>query len=223
MHNPARSCRVGAIFSAEETTSIVQKCRQNGVTFGNAYPVIGQLALTRVLCRRWIRGDISPAEWEFRRTQPMYNAGPLNLRPFLDRQWYEQGGAENVAVSIGFFFYTLPFMPLGSASRLAIGDQLPSFEALLSVKRFFYRSRLLRQEAVRLLKHPLFLDLGAARMPARLERISNMAIEWRKSQPSRSDVEDGEISVQGQAQYGPVVAHGGSSFGNVSCTCPTTA
>jgi hypothetical protein len=178
--------------------------------------VLAQVALTRILCRRYIRGNISNDEWEFRKREPMHTAGPMNLRPLLDRDWYDKGGAANVSVSIGFFFYTLPFMPLGLASRLAVGSRLPSFRALLSPERFLLRCNLIKDQAARVTKHPLFFDIATARLLGRVERIKGVAMKWREGLEKPVTVGKHNIPVAEQGFYGPVVGHGGSSFGNVS-------
>ena len=123
--------------------TIVRNCRSLGITFGNALPILSQIAHARVLHRRRFPSDASdPAigdeEWAFRRIQPTHFGGPLNLRPYLERSWYERGGAEEVLLAISFFFLELPFLPTflrrptldvtsqtsmrGSASDLLTGD-----------------------------------------------------------------------------------------------------
>lgn len=211
---PAQSGRIACVFTPEKSAAIIQRCRQMKVTFGNAYPVLAQAATTRVLCRRFLRGEISKEEWDFRRKEPMTTGGPLNLRPYLDRQWFEQGGSSNLCVSIGFFFHTLPFMPLGSASKLTSGDAMPSYAELLSPQRFLLRCSMVKKQAVALIKHPLFLDMLAVRGPLRLERIRKTAQEWRAGKVQAND--NRLLSPIEQAQnHGPIMSHGGSSFGNV--------
>lgn len=212
---PALSRMILSGFSVQDSTSIMKSCRKHGLTFGNMYPILGQIALARVLCRRRIRGEIDSSEWDFRRKEPMLTAGPLNLRNYLDKTWYNNGGNEIVAVMIGFFFFNLPFLPLGSASFLAPGDRMPEFQDLLSLKRFVYRSLLIRKQAERDLRNPLFIEIGAAYKPARIQRIRSVAEEWQRSK-SRPSSEFVPISPIEQIKLGPVMAHGGSSFGNVS-------
>jgi hypothetical protein len=55
---------------------------------------------------------MSEAEWNFRKAEPMCNAGVVNLRPFVDSDWYNSGGAGNVSLSIGFYLYQTLAMPL---------------------------------------------------------------------------------------------------------------
>lgn len=95
---------------------ILKSCRSLGITFGNALPVLSQLAHTRMLhkCRNNISPTlphISDEEWEHRSVEPMIFAGPLNLRPYLNRSWFENGGFGDICVAISFFFFKLPSMP----------------------------------------------------------------------------------------------------------------
>jgi hypothetical protein len=192
----------------------MRTCRSKAIPFGNTFTVLGQVALTRVICRRYIRGDIDKDEWGYRRREPMFTGSPHNLRPFLNQQWFEQGGSSNVSVSISFFFHTLPFMPLGASSGLAPGDVLPEFQDLLSPARFWLRCNLVMQQTRSLRRHPLFpycLVLGRE-------------VDARKETARCSDAQDGNqegsdgriISAVEQGQtYGPVMSYGGSSLGNV--------
>ena len=50
----------------------------------------------------------------------------MNLRPFQDKAWLDAGGGKHVCVSIGFFFFALPTMPLGAASSLRPGADVPN-------------------------------------------------------------------------------------------------
>lgn len=196
----------------------IQTCRKHGITFGNAFPVLAQAALARVLCRRYVRGDISPEEWEFRKKQPYHTAGPINLRPFLDKAWFENGGQSNVSAAIGFFFFTLPFIPLGGPN-LVPGDRLPEFATLLSSKRFFMRCNIAKKCASRYLNHPLFFEVGMAHSSGRIEMLESVAAQWERNPEQyieASEVERHNVPANKQTEYGPVVGHGGSSFGNVS-------
>lgn len=210
LYSPAHSSAVTSSFSAEKSSRIIQSCRENNLTFGNAFPVLAQVALTRLLCRRYVRGDIDSDEWEYRRKQPMTTAGPLSLRPFLDKGWFERGGVNNISLSIGFFFHVLPFMPLGSASDIKPGDNLPGFHDLLSFPRFLLRCHSIKRQSVRLTKHPLFLDISASRSLATVERLRSVALRWQDKQDY---VDNQTIPVNEQS---PVLTHGGSSIGNVS-------
>jgi len=139
----------------------------------------------------------------------MVTGGPLNLRPFLDRDWYKSGGSSNVSLAIGFFSLRLPFMPLGSAMNLKPGDSLPGIQDLLSFQRFLLRSRSIKEQSLNLAKHPLFLPVSASRSQASLERLKDVARNWQERQ--------GEAAVHIPVmEQSPVLTHSGSSLGNVS-------
>ena len=69
-----------------QTNTVLANCRRNQLTFGNAYLALAQVAMTRVLYRRYLRGDISEEEWAYRKRQPHFCSRPLNLRPYLDKE-----------------------------------------------------------------------------------------------------------------------------------------
>lgn len=216
LYTPARSAAVFTSFSPEDSAQIMRTCRKLGITFGNAFPVLSQVALTRVLCRRYISGHITNEEWEYRKKEPMTTGGPLNLRSFLNREWFERGGSENISLSISFFFNTLPFMPLGLASSIKPGDPLPTFQSLLTPARFLLRCNITKQQARRLIQHPRFLDIAGARARPRVDRLKAIAVQW-KAWYNNAASDQPAISVKEQGVvYGPVLSHGGSSLGNVS-------
>lgn len=195
---------------------IIRNCRGNGLTFGNVFPVLGQVAMTRVLCRRFIRGDIDQEEWEFRRKEPMSTGGPLSLRPLLDQNWFKQGGASNLNLAIGFFYYTLPFMPLGSASALAPDDPLPTLDQLLSSARFFLRCNMIKQQAIKHITSPYFFEKSRAALSSRIISHMERAANWQKCSMGLGEDDDEKIfSAIEQTHVSPVMSHGGSSIGNV--------
>ncbi|KIK65679.1 hypothetical protein GYMLUDRAFT_39184 [Collybiopsis luxurians FD-317 M1] len=247
-YTPAKSSHISYAFSPTHTLAILQTCKKLGITFGNAHPVLGQLGATRVLLRRRLRTltrrhgrsthgsddeDIDDHEWAFRRRQPMMVGGPANLRPYLDPDWYTNGGEGNVVLSISFFFFTLPFMPLGEAGVLiddlaAAGsgdwnEEVPYFDKLLSRARFLLRSNMIRTQSAEVFRHQRFLDISVARMPGRIERTRGTALLWRDG-VSRPIVSRSEASIpapdQPQAIGGAVLTHGGSSFGNADHLVP---
>ncbi|KAL0946605.1 hypothetical protein HGRIS_012803 [Hohenbuehelia grisea] len=173
-----------AVLSLEPDVSqkIIANCRAQGVTFGHAYSVIAQVAMTRLLCRRYAMGSMSREEWEHRTRQPMITGGPLNLRPFLDKQWIDKGGLNNVGCAISFFWYILPFMPLGSAVTLAVGDGVPSYITLLSKQRFFHRARLVKKQADHVFKHPIFVGIATEHARYRIQRVKEVAERYTERQ-----------------------------------------
>ncbi|KAF5393693.1 hypothetical protein D9757_000360 [Collybiopsis confluens] len=240
-YTPAKSSHISFGFTPAQTLAILRSCKKLGITFGNAHPILGQLGATRLLLRRRLRTlakgsgissqeDIGDREWAYRRRQPMHTAGPANLRPYLDPQWYNNGGAGNVCLSISFFFFTLPFMPLGEAGTLAdspmgvttLADvqmmEVPHFNQLLSRSRFLLRCNMIKKQSAEVFRHPRFLDISMARHPARIERTRTAALVWKNGAVKEAigDKEDKMIPAdeQPQAVGGAVLTHGGSSFGN---------
>ena len=211
---PAISGTIRRSFTAEESAIIIKNCKKLGLTFGSVLPILGQVSLARSLCRQYTRGKISAEEWEFRRKEPMVTAGPVNLRPFLDRRWFDDGGSNNVCLAISLFLYRLPFMPLGTASRIAPGDEIPTYSELLSLGRFVLRSKLIRKQATQLLEHPLFLEIISARLPQREESGREIALAWEKASLQCHGADP--IPITEQSKGGFVLSHGGSSMGNVS-------
>lgn len=178
--------------------------------------------MTRVLLRRYLRGEIGEEEWEFRKTEPMVSAGPLNIRHMLDEDWFKAGGMDNVCVSIGFFAFSLPFMPLGKAAKIKPGMPMPPFEDILSTKRFLHRAKRVKVQATQYIKHPLFMEINAAGAPGRIQRVRSAALQWRSAQRPPNGLSDMQVSPQEQAANGLVFCNGGSSMGNVGFRVPNT-
>ncbi|KAJ7111537.1 hypothetical protein C8R43DRAFT_1139082 [Mycena crocata] len=219
---PARSGCLRFYFTPAESSGFMRNLRKHGITVGNALPVLAQVALARVLCRRYVRGEISAEEWEFRKKQPYHNAGPINLRPFLDKAWYEAGGQDNVSVNVAYFYLTLPFTSLGPAN-LAPGDQLPELSQLLSHKRFLLRCHRMKKLAARYFKHPLFYEIGAARLSAKPVMLKDVAERWEADPAAyvqQSEIEKHNVGAIEQANLGTVMTHGWSTFGNMDKLMP---
>ncbi|KAF8651476.1 hypothetical protein AX16_004775 [Volvariella volvacea WC 439] len=213
---PAKSGRISCSFSHQESARIIENCRRQKFTFGNAHPILGQVALARVLCRRWLRGEISPEEWEFRKREPMYASGPLNLRPLLDRTWFKMGGATNVMISIGFFDLKLSFMPLGAAANIQPGSPLPGFQDMLPHSRFMLRVNSIKRQTIRKTQDPLYMDRLLARLPTRVEYLRGVV--HRSNIGETPDVRP--IPVSRQSNGGFILTHGGSSLGNINPLLP---
>ncbi|TFK91027.1 hypothetical protein K466DRAFT_644107 [Polyporus arcularius HHB13444] len=183
---PSVTDRGGSRFSVSESAAILATCKRHRLTFGAVIPVISQLAITRMLHRRYLRGEIPEDEWEYRRRQPMHFGGPINLRPYMDEEWQRKGGATEVALAIDYYECTLPFMPTPFGTRKDEGvprvDGAPPFSALMSRGRFFYRSRLFRAQLQRRVKHPLMLDIALARQPVYLLRKKTNVTHWIAAQ-----------------------------------------
>jgi hypothetical protein len=210
---PAQSRTQILSLSPELSSLVIANCRKNGVSFGNAFHVLGQIALTRVLCRRYLQGEISEEEWEQRKIQPMHTGGPLNLRPFLDENWLARGGGGEVLIAIDFFYHILPFMPLGSSNHGKM-NKVPPFSSLLSPERFFHRCRLIKRQTARHLAHPLFHEINAARALGRIARIKRAGQCWGPDHDTRDNQNDKRYDIL-DIPKGPVFMFGGSSLGNV--------
>ena len=198
--------------------AIIETCRKLGITFGNALPVISQIAHARILHRlRYKKNEISDSEWDFRLKQPMHFAGPLNLRPYLDQDWYKnKGGASEICLAINFYNYVLPPLPRSHLPPDQWNGVFPPYESLLSNKRFLHRSRMTRQQITATMKHPLFVDISACRGPGRIARARGFAMNWRAQQNGEpvQAVGANNTNVGGDVPF--VFSNGGASLGNVS-------
>ncbi|KIY43342.1 hypothetical protein FISHEDRAFT_78221 [Fistulina hepatica ATCC 64428] len=206
-------------FDPAFSRSIMQCCHAQGITFGNALPILGQVALGRVLCRCFLRGDISKAEWEFRKREPTLSGGPANLRTYLDHAWQHAGGLTSVSCTIGFFFYQLPFIPLGRVGEPGV-NEVPSFADLLSPGRFLHRARVLKAQADTTLRHPRFVDMNFSRLPDRSLAWQRTVEEYLAREASGPAPSPQEVSVIDQARNGFMMAHGGSTLGNMDHFIP---
>ena len=212
--------RLTAIFTEEESTLIITNCRKHGITFGTALPILGQLGSSRLLHRRYIRGEIEKDEWEWRRTQPCNTRGPVNYRPYLDKDWYANGGSEVVALGINYFFHTHPFMPAVSDewithNRHALEDGTPPFSALLSQGRFVLRSNIIKQQFKELLTHPLLFEIASARFPMGQPLRKQAGRFWMKIHEG-GELDEPEKHVSSVLTDDLIYHNGGSSIGNVS-------
>ncbi len=172
---PATTARVFVRIDPASTRTILASCKKHKVTFGAAIPVIAQMALTRLLHRRYLRGDIPLEEWEHRRRQPMNLGGPVNLRPYLDEAWQRAGGVGEMLLMIDYYDVALPFMPAPFGARRDAGvpredDGAPPYAALLSRARFLHRAQLSKRQLARTVKHPLLLEIAHAKQPLYLAR-----------------------------------------------------
>ncbi|OJA14295.1 hypothetical protein AZE42_10486 [Rhizopogon vesiculosus] len=223
LRSPAKSCMFLTSFTPEQSAIIVGNCRRNKITFGNALLALTQVAMTRILYRRFIRGDISASEWEYRQKQPMNTGGPLNLRPYLDEDWAAKGGAGEVFIAISFFCYQLPFMTLGitrnqDPATLRLINGAPSFADLLTFSGFLHRANLIKTQARKFFKHPLFEEIAMAGHIGRAERSRLAAMEWMHRQGG-SEADPG-TAVNVFHNSDRILAHGGSSMGDLDAVVP---
>jgi len=176
----------------------------------------------RVLHRRYLRGEIGEQEWMWYRTQPFHTAGPINFRPFLDREWYESGGAEMVMVGINFYFISIPSIPTLPDAWLAqhrseLEDGTPPFSALLSRDRFIRRAQGVKKEFKRTLTHPLLFEIATAPSPERALAWKAAAEKWKKLQAGER-LEETDKPILGFLTDECLFHVCGASLGNVSWT-----
>lgn len=210
---PASSGRVHHEFSVKTTSIILQNCRKYKVSFGAAMAVLGQIAMARVLYRRYLRGEISEEEWEQRKAEPVHSAGPMTLRPFVDREWLESGGLTEVFVCISYFRVKLPFMPTVQSAVKELVNGAPSYRTLMSLDRFLFRCNYIKQQIDFYSRHPLFVDLAEEFLIAHVAVKRRSVSHWHAAQRGETVAHDGS----GHPNHGhPVlIAYGWSSMGNV--------
>lgn len=203
---------------------MIDNCRLHGLTFGNAYFALGQVAMTRVLYRRYLRGDISEEEWDYRKKQPHLIGGPLNLRSYLNKTWFRQGGGGEFMLSVSTFFYQLPFMTLGETTKRhqVLSNGAPPFSDLLTFDRFLHRAGLVKKQATAFFGHPLFLEVVRAFGQARVEDIRRGALQWMKrvEKTASHDTDGTSDEVLAVPDMSGILAHGGSSMGSVRLRTP---
>ncbi|KAG1733340.1 uncharacterized protein EDB91DRAFT_1057481 [Suillus paluster] len=210
-------------FSTKVSTIILSNCRRHKITMNAAYYALSQVALARVICRRYLRGQISEEEWEYRKRQPMHIFGMLNLRPYQDKEWAETGGSGDIGINISFFWYTLPFMPLGEmskghASKLELVDGAPDFPALMSFDRFLLRCANVKAQAQKMFNHPRFADICTAGHN-RVALRKAVALKWLETKDSVLP-DDGHESVRPVQSLNPIVTQMGSTLGNIDNVIP---
>lgn len=208
------------MFTEEESTLVIANCRKHGITFGAALPILGQMGSSRLLHRRYIRGEIGKEEWEWRRIQPCNTRGPVNYRPYLDKDWYANGGSEIVTLGINYFFLTHHFMPTVSDEWIAhnrhvLKDGAPSFSALLSQGRFVLRSNTIKQKLKKILTHPLLFEIASARLPMHQPLRKQAGKFWMKIDEG-GELDEPEKPVPSVLTNDVIYHNGGSSVGNVN-------
>jgi len=173
-----------------------------------------------VLHRRYLRGEISEEEWRRHCTQPFHSAGPINLRPFLDREWYESGGDEVVMLGINFYIITIPSMPAVPGGWLTqhkseLEDGTPPFSALFSQNRFVRRVQSVKKQFKHTLTHPLLFEVATAPSLERAIGAKAAAERWKRHQAGEDLGETGK-PILGSPAPDYIFHNGGSSLGNVS-------
>ncbi|KAG9311877.1 hypothetical protein JVU11DRAFT_8132 [Chiua virens] len=64
---PAKSRTQLVSFPPDISATIFFHCRRHSITLNSAYHTFSQVALSRLSCRRYMRGEISEEEWEYRK------------------------------------------------------------------------------------------------------------------------------------------------------------
>ncbi|KAL5494922.1 hypothetical protein ACEPAI_384 [Sanghuangporus weigelae] len=218
---PAQSCTLPLFLPENISKQIIASCRALRITFGSTLPVLSQLAISRVLHKRRHRTNekgrplIHDEEWEYRCIQPMHFGGPVNFRPYLNRDWFERGGANEICLAITFSYSTLPFMP----SKEFVGDQdAVSFSDLLSPARFVYRSRLIQAQLETQLRSPLFHELHTVLTPRRVTLAKAVGLAWRAKQAGNANASKDIPSTYNYRSC--VFTNGGASLGNRDAVLP---
>ncbi|KAL5535827.1 hypothetical protein ACEPAF_3921 [Sanghuangporus sanghuang] len=218
---PAQSCTLPLFFPEDISKQIIASCRALHITFGSALPVLSQLAISRVLHKRRRRMDekgtplINDEEWEYRRIQPMHFGGPVNFRPYLNRDWFRHGGMNEICLAITFSYSTLPFMP---SKEIAGGRDTPSFSDLLSRARFLHRSRLIQAQLETQLRSPLFHELHTVQTPRRVTLAKAVGLAWRAKQAGNANASKDVPSTYNHRFC--VFTNGGATLGSRDAVLP---
>lgn len=209
---PARRGRVLREFSVRTSSIILDNCRKYKLTFGTAMTVLGQIAMARILYRRYLRGEISKEEWENRKIEPVHSGGPMSLRPYMDRGWQASGGGAEVFVCIAYFRCTLPFMPTVPDPVKELSNGAPTFGSLMSLERFIFRCNLIKKQMDSILKHPLLVDMMDVHLKYHVAVKRRALAHWHALQKGEEIRDDVPATTNGDVS---VLAYGWSSIGNV--------
>jgi len=141
--------------------------------------------------------------------------GPLNYRPYLDKDWYASGGSEVVALGTTFC-HTNHFMPTVSDEWIArnrnyLGDGAPPFSALLSQGRFVLRANTITQKLEKFLAHPLPFEISRFPIGQPLRKYPGIKIH-----DSGGELDEPEKYVPSVLTDCVTYHKVGSSVGNVS-------
>ncbi|GJJ11420.1 hypothetical protein Clacol_005653 [Clathrus columnatus] len=204
--NPLKSKTFRCQLSKEQTRKILMVCRQKGITLGNAFPVLLQLAHAKLTHRLYAERLLTQSEWENKMVEPTYFGGPFNLRPYLNPEWFQNGGSARCCIAVSLYFTTLPRMPI---SRLENGEVHgnPSFCSLLSKQQ---------RQSKQYFKHPLLVEFTQLLAHRVLQRSKILADRWRALlQSGRNQLID---------MYKPdlILANGCSTVGDLHALIPAS-
>lgn len=182
---------------------IFTTCRQAGITLGNAMSVLALLAHARLTLRLRAQGLITDAEWQEKIRQPSHFGGPINLRPYLDAEWYKSGGATRGLSAISMYHITLPSIPVAGLNEYATFDQL------LSKKQFSFMCKLARKQSDKFLNHPLLVEFAELTRNSFASRSKSVAMRWRAASA-------GHPALPPEVTRPYILCNGCSTLGNVS-------
>ncbi|KAF9651432.1 hypothetical protein BDM02DRAFT_3110474 [Thelephora ganbajun] len=212
-------------FSREQSSLVVASCRKHSITVGSVLPVLGQMGSTRVLHRRYLRGEVNEEQWWWYRTQPFHAVGPINSRPFLDQEWHDSGGAEVVMLGIDFYSTTIPSLPTVpsrwlSEHRSELEDGAPPFSALLPQDRLVRRAQAVKKQLKDVLAHPLLFEIGTSYHIERALACKAAVEKWRKLRAGEK-LEEIEEPMLDFLADDYLHHNGGASLGNIDPLRPT--
>lgn len=212
--NPLKCRTFHYQLDREQTRKLLASCRQKGITLGNVFPVLLQLAHAKLTHKLYAKGLISQSEWEHRTKEPTYFFGPFNLRSYLDPEWLENGGSTRCCIAVAWYETILPHMP---TARLGNGkiEENPSFDSLLSEKQFLSRCGTSKRQSKVFLKHPLLVEFAELSRSRTLQRSKILADRWRAMlDPGKKELVD---------MYRPdfTYANGCSTVGDLHTLIPT--
>ncbi|KAI0029369.1 hypothetical protein K488DRAFT_88814 [Vararia minispora EC-137] len=175
---PAHTTTLRVHLSPPQTNCVVSAARAHAVSVAHILPALAHTALARILHRRKQKWRIGEEEWERRQVDVVHLGGPINVRPFLDPEWVEKGGAYEVNLSISFWAAQFPHVaPPLSQSDGAKNDIPP-----LSPARFWRLATRAKTAMLTHYRHPLFFDIVESALPVRAVRGRTAAETYRRIQ-----------------------------------------
>ncbi|KIJ68850.1 hypothetical protein HYDPIDRAFT_107116 [Hydnomerulius pinastri MD-312] len=190
LNGSVRSRMLTANVPLHISKAILTNCREQGITFGNAFAILTHIAMSRVLQRLYLQGHMSEEAWQYRRRQPTYTHGPLDLRGYLNPAWYRKGGGGELFLSVSFFYFSLPLMPTSSQAAHCDKREPPPFSDMLSHERFRLRCNKMQTQAQQFLRHPLFLEITTGSHLAHLVSAKSAAERMAQSRTSSDSDEE---------------------------------
>lgn len=207
--NPLKCRSFHYQLDREQTRNLLASCRQKGITLGNAFPVLLQLAHAKLTHKLYAEGLISQSEWEYRTREPTYFFGPFNLRSYLDPEWLKNGGSTRCCIAVAWYETILPYMPIARLANEQV-HRNPDFDSLLSEKQFLSRCETCKRQSKKFFKHPLLVEFAELSRTRTLQRSKIMADRWMAL------LEAGEKELVDMYKPDFTYANGCSTVGDVS-------